>query len=371
MASARGRSLIRDTVIITAIVGALFGAIEGTVSLLWPQDLRTSYLGGPPIAVADDELGHRLRPNARARVTGPEFSVDYRVNADGLRDDVRHRLPKPEGSTRILVLGDSFAFGAGNPYPQIWPVLLEQRLSTDGHQVEVVKAGVPGYDTRTEALYLERIFADYDPDIVLLTFLPNDLFTNQPIDSPGGDLDQEEFPAQGHAAKGSKLDSVILAKRLLMASDRMYVRLYLMTRRMEYFADPPAATLRRQIEVTKALLERVQSFCRQGGRDLVVLSIPQQFQVLAPAHDEALGVDVLAIDRIFGEFAAAQGFAWLSALPSLRETYRAAASDLYFRFDGHLNHLGNLAVADYVAAALAEHLARRPQREVPVSADSV
>ena len=91
-------------------------------------------------------------------------------------------LPKPEGSVRILVLGNSFAYGAGNSYEQSWPTLVERQLQRDGHPVEIVKAGVPGYDTRTEALFLERIFAEYQPDLVLLTFLPNDLFTNVPVD---------------------------------------------------------------------------------------------------------------------------------------------------------------------------------------------
>jgi lysophospholipase L1-like esterase len=368
----RGISTIRDAVVITTIVGALFVAIEGSVRAFWPQNLRTEYLGGASIAVPDDQLGHRLRPHARSRVSGPEFVVEYVHNGQGLRDQARHALPKPEGRTRILVLGDSFAYGSGNAYQESWPVLLERRLLADGYPVEVVKAGVPGYDTRTEALYLERIFTDYDPDIVLLAFLPNDLFTNGPFEATGSNLDGDQSPIRASGGKGSDLHSLILAKRLLMASDWLYVRLYLMTTRAEYFATPPTATLRRQIEVTKRLLERVRSFCEQRRRDLVVLSIPQQFQVLAPERAKALGVDVEAIDRVFAAFASKQGFTWLPALPRLRELYRADAEDLFFRFDGHLNNRGNRAVADYLAAVLLERFADELQhRGRPVPAGSV
>jgi lysophospholipase L1-like esterase len=344
------------------IVGILFLAIEGTVRLFWPQTTRTDYFGGASLAIPDDRMGHRLRPYARAEVVGPEFAVDYRIDAHGLRDQADHPLPKPEGTTRILVLGDSFAFGSGNAYQESWPALLEDRLAADGYRVDVVKAGVPGYDTRTEALYLESVFADFDPDLVLLTFLPNDLFTNRPIDSAGRNLDGEEFPVVARGDKRSNLHSLILLKRLLMANDSIYVRLYALTQRLEYFLDPPTPTLRRQIEVTEALLERVQEFCQQRDRDLVVLSIPQQFQVLAPEQDDRLGVDVHAIDRIFGEVADGRGFAWLAALPSLRKVYRAGAGDLYFRFDGHLNRLGNAALTDYLASALGTHLRERLQR---------
>jgi lysophospholipase L1-like esterase len=367
MASARVIPVIRDAVVIASIVGALFAAIEVSVRAFWPQNLRTEYVGGASTAVPDEQLRHRLRPHARSRVSGPEFAVEYVHNAEGLRDEARHPLPKPEGTTRILVLGDSFAYGAGNDYQDSWPVLFERRLVAEGYPIDVVKAGVPGYDTRTEALYLERIFADYDPDFVLLTFLPNDVFTNGAFETAGSDADGDQSPIRAAAGKSSDLHSLILAKRLLMASDWLYVRLYLMTRRLEYFATPPSATLRRQIEITKTLLGRMQSFCERKGRDLVVLSIPQQFQVLAPERAGALGVDVDAIDRVFAAFASEQGFTWFPALPRLRELYRADAEDLFFRFDGHLNNRGNRAVADYLAEVLVERFADelRPGRPFP------
>jgi lysophospholipase L1-like esterase len=365
---ARGISAIRDAVVITTIVGAVLVAIEGSVRAFWPQNLRTEYEDGASTAVPDEKLGHRLRPHARTMVSGPEFAVEYVHNSRGLRDEVEHALPKPEDTTRILVLGDSFAYGTGNEYGESWPVLFKRRLRAEGYQVEVVKAGVPGYDTRTEALYLERIFADYLPDIVLLTFLPNDLFTNGPFED-AGDLGDDQPPPLAVGGKGSELHGLILAKRLLMESDWVYVRLYMQTKRLEYFATPPSATLRRQIQVTKALLDRMQRFCEERGRDLVVLSIPQQFQVLVPEHAGALGVDVGAIDRVFGEFANEQGFTWLPALPSLRKDYQIGGEDLFFRFDGHLNHRGNRVVADYLAAALVEQFAERlqhPHEPTPV-----
>ena len=62
------------------------------------------------IAIPDDHLGHRLRPDARATIGGPEFTISYRVNAKGLRDEVEHALPKPGGRPADgPVLGDSFA----------------------------------------------------------------------------------------------------------------------------------------------------------------------------------------------------------------------------------------------------------------------
>jgi hypothetical protein len=65
---------------------------------------------------------------------------------------------------------------------------LERTLQAAGYHADIVKAGVPAYDTRAEVLFLERLYPDYNPDIVALVFLPNDLFTNYPVDHrPGSD----------------------------------------------------------------------------------------------------------------------------------------------------------------------------------------
>jgi hypothetical protein len=83
-------------------------------------------------------------------------------------------------------------------------------------------------------------------------------------------------------------------------------------------------------------------------------------------------VDVDAIDRVFGAFASEQGFTWLPALPRLREDYQAEGEDLFFRFDGHLNHRGNRVVADYLAAVLVERFGDRLQHpRAPVPAGPV
>jgi hypothetical protein len=262
------------------------------------------------------------------------------------------------------VLGDSFSYGTGSAYDAIWPTLFEHAMQADGHPVEVVKAGVPSYDTRSEALYLERIFSAYDPDIVLLAFTANDLFTNRPIATGGAEREPHVSPTEG-IGESKDLHSLILAKRLLMANDRLYARLYALTKRRQYFDSPPSPTLRQQIEVTQTLLGRAHGFCRKKGCELVVLSIPQQFQVLVPDRGEALGVDVGAIDDNFAAFAEAQGFAWLATLPSLREMYHAEGQDLYFRFDGHLNSQGNRVVADYLTAAFVERFAGRLRQPAP------
>ena len=369
MASARVISAIRDAVVITTIVGALFVAIEGSVRAFWPQNLRTEYVGGASTAVPDDQLGHRLRPHARSRVSGPEFAVEYVHNGEGLRDEARHALPKPEGTTRILVLGDSFAYGAGNDYQESWPVLFERRLLADGYPVDVVKAGVPGYDTRTEALYLERIFTDYDPDIVLLTFLPNDLFTNGPFETAGGETRWRPIPDPG--GRRQRLRSAQPDPRQAPPhGERLAVRQALPDDQapgvLRHAADRhPAPTDRGHQGAARAGAELLRAEGTRSGGPLDSAAVSGARPRATPRRWAwTWRRSTASSPRSRSE----QGFTWLPALPRLRELYRADAEDLFFRFDGHLNNRGNRAVADYLAAVLLERFAdelQHPGRPLP------
>ena len=95
------------------------------------------------------------------------------ISSQGLRDR-EYALPKPEGGTRILVLGDSVTFGTGVARSQTFPKQLERELRRGGKQVEVINAGVNGYTAYNEVqFYLGRMRA-LDPDVVVLAVVLND-----------------------------------------------------------------------------------------------------------------------------------------------------------------------------------------------------
>lgn len=117
-----------------------------------------------------------MRPGAEGKL---EFSEEilYRVNASGFRDQDYAR-PKPDGSFRIAVLGDSVAFGYGVEMRETFPKVLErelERLAPEGQRIEVMNFGVSGYNPYTQAALLEDVVASYQPDLVLVQFCINDL----------------------------------------------------------------------------------------------------------------------------------------------------------------------------------------------------
>ena len=331
--------------------------LELAVRWLWPQDSEIVYLATQPPGQEDPVLGHVLKADTHYRSRTPEFEAEYRTNSQGLRDAATYAVPKPPGVTRILLLGDSFTYGAASDYEEIWPVVLEEDLRARGHAIELVKAGVPAYDTAKEVLLLEQIFDRYQPDAVAVTFLPNDLFTNTRIGDQGSGLSGElaRDVVRAKRARGVRmLHTLSLARRLAMGSDLLYTMVYAATARGQYYAAAPDEEVRDKIAITQELLIRGQTYCRDRGADFLVISLPQQFQVLARAAGRELeGLDVDHIDRVFEAFAEERGMPWIVLLPELAERYAAEGEDLYYRFDGHLTSRGNRVVAELLGEALS------------------
>ena len=104
------------------------------------------------------------------------------ISAYGLRD-FDYPLAKPDGTYRILVLGDSIAFGYCNPTEFIarddtFPKVLERRLNDPPlpgiERVEVINLSVSGYDTAQEVEFLRVKGLAFDPDLVLVAYCLND-----------------------------------------------------------------------------------------------------------------------------------------------------------------------------------------------------
>ena len=111
------------------------------------------------------------------------------INSLGLRG--KEVAPqKPAGIYRILGIGDSFAFGEGVKDEDTFLHRLQLQLNTRtaGKNFEVLNAGVQGYNTRDEVLYLEHRWLKLEPDLVLITFYVNDAYKDTTILNNGSEL---------------------------------------------------------------------------------------------------------------------------------------------------------------------------------------
>ena len=114
----------------------------------------------------DAELGWHYRPGYVA--------PNEHINAAGLRGD-RSYLPRaPDSVLRVAAFGDSFVFGMEVGFQDSWAWQLEQR----DRRLEVLNYGVGGYGTDQALLRYRAEGTTYDPEIVLIGFVPVNLRRN-------------------------------------------------------------------------------------------------------------------------------------------------------------------------------------------------
>ena len=117
------------------------------------------------------EIMGELYPVGKTTIAYPESKFPYRltINSQGFRQD--YDLSKTKEKGRILILGDSFTFGAGLHNHETFPAILDNKMGN----WTVINGGVAGFTVRDEMVnYIER--SKYlEPDIVILQVLDNDL----------------------------------------------------------------------------------------------------------------------------------------------------------------------------------------------------
>ena len=143
----------------------------------------------------------RARPQHRALLV--EFDVTLTTDALGLRDDFASAdaVEKAAGVHRVLFLGDSFVNGYTVAREDLFVDRLEAAYAAEGRSIEIVNAGVQGYSTDQQLLWLRRHGAALAPDLVVVFPYENDIWWNargQYVDEPKPLLGDDGQPVSGH-----------------------------------------------------------------------------------------------------------------------------------------------------------------------------
>jgi hypothetical protein len=129
----------------------------------------------------DAARGWGLRPNT-AGYYRREGAAYVTINSGGFRGP-EFATPKPPGTVRIAVLGDSYTEAIQVPYEDTFASVAARKLAQcpllKGRRVEALNFGVDGYGTTQELVTLRQQVWAYQPDIVVLAiFLGNDVRNN-------------------------------------------------------------------------------------------------------------------------------------------------------------------------------------------------
>ncbi|HEY2367519.1 MAG TPA: GDSL-type esterase/lipase family protein [Polyangiaceae bacterium] len=101
------------------------------------------------------------------------YAVEFHYNAHRCRDRDLDPTPKA-GTTRVLVLGDSFTEGQGVREQSTFPRILERELTAAGKNVEVLDCGRRGRDFPALHDAFVELVGAYHPNVVVYAMVLND-----------------------------------------------------------------------------------------------------------------------------------------------------------------------------------------------------
>jgi hypothetical protein len=345
--------LVRALVLVVLLV-VEFAVLEA--SLRWYGSSEASP-GFQSLFMDDEQVGHRLRPNAHARYTTVEFSTDLKINAQGVRDD-QDIGPKAPNERRVVILGDSLALSVQVPLGETFGKQLEARLNAagGGDHWRVINGGVQGYSPVEEWLFYEHVAAAFQPDVVLIvTFVGNDAVEA---------YDRESWIDAGHPPPVSTSDRALTRLRRYTRSSMVlqYVRLRVDLLRSKFstpaperplvsYATDPPIEVTHGLEVTRRAVDLIAKRASAAGARTAIALMPARFQT----DDDDYGrfVDIIrAAGGTFERNAASQRFAAALAplgLPMIDLQPALAAqpdrSGLFFQRNIHLTPRGHDVVA--------------------------
>ncbi|MBK8095881.1 MAG: hypothetical protein IPK26_02165 [Planctomycetes bacterium] len=301
------------------------------------RQLRTDMIQRGYPAVADRELGYV--PRAGFASADNHWGTQVSIDADGLRRN-GNVLP-PNGARPLVAVGDSFTFGDQVDDGDSWPARLERLLGR-----RVANGGVFGYSFAQAILRAERLLARWQPEWLIVSFIPDDLPRNSTsrryfplpwfriengalaLQPPADDLADPKFVADRRFKDGLG-HSALLDAILATVARRWWID----DQNVIWALEP-----RDGEAIGLLLVDRIAAFCRQHDcRLLLVLqgerSTPGADAVVARA--QSLGVPTL---DLIAAFLAAE---------------RCDASVRKLWFDGHMTAAGNHWAAERIAEAIA------------------
>jgi len=178
-----GQSRKKGILISILVTFVLLAVLELVVRLVTGTERADAAPGGEPVDFRQHALVHRraatrgliyeLKPGAFVEIQGRP----QRINSFGMRDN-EVSIHKAPGRFRIAVVGDSFTFGWRMTLEDCYVKQLERLLNHRagrGDAFEVLNFGVCGYNTEQEKILLEEKVLAFDPDLVIVGLVTNDI----------------------------------------------------------------------------------------------------------------------------------------------------------------------------------------------------
>jgi len=265
----------------------------------------------------DPMVGRVLVPGLEGRMVRV---VAVSTNSYGMRER-EYVLPKPPGTVRVVLLGDSYVFGSGVEAEERLGVALEGSLreySNYSGVIEVLHLGVPSWNLVSECTWLGRQLHAMQPDLVIQVAVPNDL---DDVSGVRGFGTQARFSPQKRW-RASGMVNRRHAASMLAVNTRGYVSNGIDHEGRERYREASEHVVRLARQVTAG-----------GGRYVLLMNWMAVQDAAAPWFRGALDAEQLL---------------WMPFSFFRDPAFRIS------ELDGHWNAAGHLQVAEVIYAAIQE-----------------
>ncbi len=289
----------------------------------------------------DAVIGWKLAPGQPIREATADYDVTYEVNAQGFRSRYDFAAPSspPPVTRRIAFLGDSFTFGSGVREEETFVAQVERELansdtergaSENPQEIQALNYGLGGFGVDQMALALEHYALPWGADLVVISFIRNDL--DRSLSSYRKGHVWLEKPA--YHLEGGDLVRTTVENRpgpvvSWFAQDFRLGRLW----RKAAGSLANRWPIGKRWRLNRALFARLRDACSAAGVPLLVVHIPVNRHAPAPLYArqfEDLGIDFLDLAPL---------------LP-------ANADELYYPHDHHFTPAGHRFAGREIARAI-------------------
>ena len=333
----------KSFVVVLLLIVLCLAVLEGAIRVY-------SAVFFPRMMLLDKTLGWKHAANV-----AKQFVNEFGEKTLTIQNEYGHRgktypFTKTPGKYRILVLGDSFteAVQVGEDD------LFTSQLEAAHPRFEVLNAGVGGYGTVQEYLYLDREGLRFNPDLVLVMVFENDLSDNCLSHYPGFGPRPYGVLDQGGVTIVEQPDSEEFLKYTLpmpfafflsqnsylfyFLNDNVYHNLYADHMRQLHKADLLRTENCGKYDVFYATITKIRQLLRWQAIDLGIVLIPSRDNVMK-GYSEALNP--------IEEYCQRQQIACWSLLNRFKKE-QEASSQLYFPIDIHWTKAGHRVAADEI-----------------------
>ena len=231
----------------------------------------------------------RIIPDSEFTHTSIDGSWKFTTNKQGFRNYQDFEYAKPENTVRIVSLGDSQTQGIESDQDYTYSSIVEKYLKTRGVNAEVFNTGVSGFSNAEALVLLEQELVKYKPDFVILGFFANDYQDNINAGIYRLNDNQELEVAKTAHIPGVKIQNIIYGiPSVQWLSENSYfysllfnnVWAYVKNRRSGGDADEFAVATKKtfsadEMNLTAALIKRLNDVSHEMGAKLIILDIPQ------------------------------------------------------------------------------------------------